>query len=110
MNIKTLKRLKDRLLRHKNIKPPQSDAPIFNISINKLPLDSKYQVTSITINKQVNKISSAHLEITDGDVSLQEFTASNSGKFNPGNEVEIFMGGTARVFKGIIIKHSIQHK
>lgn len=108
MTIVAVKRLKARLAKLKNLKPPQTDAPIFSIFINGLPMDSKYQVISIAVNKSINKISSAFLEISDGDLADQEFKASGSGVFNPGNKIEIFIGGTNSVFKGIIIKHGIR--
>jgi Rhs element Vgr protein len=66
-------------------------------------------VTSITIQKEVNKIPYAKIKVSDGSTSDQDFTVSNDEYFIPGKEVEIQFGyrsDNVTVFKGIIISHS----
>ncbi|MCC6371537.1 MAG: type VI secretion system tip protein VgrG [Bacteroidia bacterium] len=108
MNLKAIKRLKARLAKHKMDLPVKTDAPIFTVFINGLAMNSQFQLLSLNISKSINKISTAYLEISDGDVASQEFSASSSGSFNPGKKIEIFIGEGNSVFKGIIIKHAIK--
>lgn len=76
-----------------------------------LPLDSRFEVTGIVVNKSVNKIPFAQISISDGDVAKQDFPSSSSSTFIPGVEIKIVMGFAPlqkTIFKGVIIKHSIQ--
>lgn len=88
-----------------------TDLTTFTVKVDGEALDPVYGVMGITVNKAFNKIPSATLIIADGDASEQKFEASASDLFKPGNEVEVQMGydnTNEPVFKGIIIKHSIQ--
>ncbi len=74
-------------------------------------LSRTYQVLSITVNKEVNRIPSATLIIVDGEASKQTFAISNTGDFEPGKEIEIkagYKGTEETIFKGIVIKHGIK--
>lgn len=74
----------------------------------------EYCVMSIDVIKEVNKIPSAQIIILDGDAAKQEFAISNSNFFKPGKTIEIklrYEGNVAEeatVFKGIVVKHSVQ--
>lgn len=66
-------------------------------------------VTSITIQKEVNKIPYAKIKVSDGSTSDQDFAVSNEEYFIPGKEIEIQFGyrsDNVTVFKGIVISHS----
>ncbi len=66
-------------------------------------------VTSITIQKEVNKIPYVKIKVSDGSTSDQDFTVSNEEYFVPGKGIEIQFGyrsDNVTVFKGIIISHS----
>ena len=68
-------------------------------------------VLSIVINKEVNRIPSAIVVISDGDPARQTFGISNEAWFEPGKELEIKLGYRASeetAFKGIVVKHSIK--
>jgi len=81
------------------------------ILLNKEPMDNTYQVLSIVITKEVNRIPTARITIIDGEAAAEDFPISNKADFIPGTEVEIQVGrdGTNKtVFKGIIIKHGIK--
>ncbi|MDY7003251.1 MAG: type VI secretion system tip protein VgrG [Cyanobacteriota bacterium] len=77
-------------------------------------MNPEYNVMSIDIIKEVNKIPMAQIILLDGDAAKQEFPISNTDFFKPGNKVEIklrYEGEVekeATVFQGIIVKHSVQ--
>ncbi|MEQ9354407.1 MAG: type VI secretion system tip protein VgrG [Coleofasciculus chthonoplastes F3-SA18-01] len=77
-------------------------------------MDSEYHLMSIDIIKAVNKIPSAQLILLDGDAAKQEFKISDTEFFKPGKELEIKLRyednakEEATVFKGIILRHSLQ--
>jgi len=74
-------------------------------------LSSIYQVKSITVQKEVNRIPVAKLILIDGSASERDFTLSNEDLMIPGKKVEITAGYHSdedTIFKGIIIKHNIK--
>jgi Rhs element Vgr protein len=79
-----------------------------------LRMNPEYNVMSIDVIKEVNKIPLAQIVLLDGDATKQEFAISNTDFFKPGKEVEIklrYEGEVpkeATVFKGIIVRHSVQ--
>ncbi|THU40592.1 type VI secretion system tip protein VgrG [Niastella caeni] len=71
----------------------------------------QYQVLSIVVNKEVNRIASAMITILDGEPSKESFEISSKPEFEPGKELEIKCGyrsDAETIFKGIVIKHSIK--
>ncbi len=71
----------------------------------------KYQLLSIIVNKEVNRIPTATLVYVDGELSRQTFDLSSQPDFEPGKEIEIQVGysnDNKTLFKGIVIKHSIR--
>ena len=81
---------------------------------NGIEMNPEYNLMSIDIIKEVNKIPFAQIILLDGDASKQEFAISNTDFFQPGNELEIKLRyeervrDEATVFQGIIIKHSVR--
>ncbi|NEO22449.1 MAG: type VI secretion system tip protein VgrG [Moorea sp. SIO1F2] len=77
-------------------------------------MNSEYNVMSIDIIKEVNKIPIAQIILLDGDAADQEFAISNTEFFKPGKEIEIKLRyegekqKEATVFKGIIVRHCVQ--
>ncbi len=70
-----------------------------------------YNILSVIVQKEVNRIPSATIVITDGDPAAQSFEISNKADFEPGKEIEIklgYRGSNETVFKGIVVKHSIK--
>jgi Rhs element Vgr protein len=89
----------------------QTDLVTFTLNLNGSPASTQYQVASIVISKEVNKISWAKLMIYDGSASAQDFPVSNEATFIPGTEIEITAGyhsDEQSIFKGIILKHSLK--
>lgn len=74
-------------------------------------VSKQYQLLSVIVNKEVNRIPAATLVYTDGEPSKQSFELSGKADFEPGKEIEIKVGYSSdeqTVFKGIVIKHSIR--
>lgn len=83
----------------------------FTIKANGEAVSAKYQVSIISIQKEVNRIPFAKLVISDGDAAAQDFSISNEATFVPGTEIEITAGyhsDETTIFKGIILKHSLK--
>ena len=81
------------------------------VLINGRETERTWQVDSITIRKEVNRISWAKVVLLDGDPSAEKFSASNSALFIPGKEIEIKCGyqqDYKTLFKGIITHHCIK--
>jgi Rhs element Vgr protein len=76
-------------------------------------ISKEHQMISIMVETGINKIPSATIVINDGEVDTQNFGASDSGVFSPGNEIEIALGyqknelaENKTVFKGIIVRNT----
>ncbi len=77
-------------------------------------IDPGYEVLSIDVMKEVNRIPYAQLVLLDGDAALQTFEISDTAFFEPGKAIEIKLGyldepsSEATVFKGLVIRHSVE--
>ncbi|MEP7109457.1 MAG: type VI secretion system tip protein VgrG [Ferruginibacter sp.] len=74
-------------------------------------VSKSYNVLSITVNKEVNRVPSATIILLDGEPSKQSFEISNQPDFEPGKEIEIKAGYRSdeeTIFKGIVIRHGIK--
>lgn len=78
------------------------------------PMDPSFEVVSIDIVKEVNRIPYASLTLLDGSAVEQKFAISDDAFFEPGKEIEIKLryegdpGSTASVFKGLVFKQTIE--
>lgn len=78
---------------------------------NKIP--DVYQLSRVSVHKQVNRIPSAKIVLLDGSPSSETFKISESAHFVPGSEIEITAGYHSvetAIFKGIVVKHGIKVK
>ncbi|MFK7771545.1 MAG: type VI secretion system tip protein VgrG [Saprospiraceae bacterium] len=94
-----------------NILPPKGGMISFKINIDGSEISSTYQVISLDVTKEINRIPTASIMLQDGDPSTGEFEATDSDDFKPGNEIEIALGydgDNEVVFKGIITKIRIK--
>nr|WP_295929478.1 phage baseplate assembly protein V [uncultured Dyadobacter sp.] len=67
-------------------------------------------LSSLSIYNEVNRIPTAKLVVTDGDVAKGSFKKSGSADFVPGKKADIQLGyqnKTESIFKGIVIRHAI---
>ncbi|GIQ57671.1 type IV secretion protein Rhs [Flavobacterium collinsii] len=76
-------------------------------------LSKTYQVKSIVVQNEVNRIPMAQIVLTDGEASERDFKLSNEDLLIPGKKIEITAGyhnDEETIYKGIIIKHAIKIK
>lgn len=93
--------------------PTPSPSGLVNIKIfaGASELSGEFQIYSVEIVKQVNRISYCTVKFLDGESSLQKFELSDKTNLNPGNDFEVKAGYDAdakSIFKGIIVKHSVK--
>lgn len=81
---------------------------------NGVKIDPTWEVLSLDVAKEVNRISSAQIVLLDGDAAKQAFPISDSKMFVPGREIEIKLryegelGSDTTVFKGIVVGHRVE--
>ncbi len=88
-----------------------TDLVSFKILVDGEELSSVYQVLSIAVEKEINRIPWAKIILHDGDPASQDFELSNEDLFIPGKEIEIKAGyhsQNAIIFKGIVIRHNLK--
>lgn len=74
-------------------------------------IPQEVSVVSMQVSREIDKIPTAVITISDGDPATGEFQQSNSDLFIPGKTIEIKMGyhsDETTVFKGIITSHAIK--
>lgn len=74
-------------------------------------LSKKYQVKSIVVTKEVNRIPTAQIVLMDGEAAKRDFDLSNEELLIPGKKIEITAGyhsDEETIFKGIVIKHNLK--
>ena len=88
-----------------------ADLTTFKILIAGEELSKTYEVKSISVTKEVNKIPTANIVLIDGDASERDFKLSNEDLLIPGASIEITAGyhsDEETIFKGMVIKHNIR--
>lgn len=76
-------------------------------------LSGIYQVVSIVVHNEVNRIPMAQIILTDGEAATRDFKLSNEDLLIPGKKIEIKAGyhsDEETIYKGIVVKHSIKIK
>jgi Rhs element Vgr protein len=89
------------------------DLITFSILAEGTVISDLYPIHSLETSKEVNKIPFARIMLYDGDPAEADFEISNKDTFLPGKAIEIKAGydNTEKsIFKGIIVKHSIEIK
>lgn len=90
-----------------------ADLVTHKILIEETELSKVYQVKSIVVHNEINRIPMAQIILIDGEASERDFKLSNEDLLIPGKKIEITAGyhsDEATIYKGIIIKHSIKIK
>ncbi|GAA4272689.1 type VI secretion system tip protein VgrG [Aquimarina gracilis] len=83
----------------------------FDILIDGQVVDPGYQILSISISKEINKIPTAKIVIKDGDSATETFKISEEEEFLPGKSIVLKIGRDSenkQLFKGVIVKHAIK--
>ena len=89
------------------------DVVTYKILVNNNEVDPSYQLLSLSVSKEMNRVSTARIVFRDGDAAKQTFDLSNQDEFIPGKKIQINIGRdglNSQSFKGIIVKHSIKVK
>ena len=85
----------------------------FKVILDGREIDPGYQIMSIAITKEVNRIPTAKLTIRDGEAAEEDFPISNKGDFVPGKKIEIRAGKDGieeSIFMGVIVKQGVKFK
>lgn len=93
--------------------PSTHDVVSFSITIDGTALDATYQIISISIMKEINRIPVARIVVRDGDAAERKFDLSNTDTFIPGKSIVIslgFDGTNTQAFKGVITRQSVKIK
>lgn len=83
----------------------------FDILIDGKVVDQGYQILSISVSKEINRIPTAKIILKDGDAAEETFKISEEEEFLPGKSIAIKIGRDSenkQLFKGIIVKHAIK--
>ncbi len=89
------------------------DVVTYKILVDKTEINPAYQLLSLSVSKEINRVPSVKIVFRDGDASKQTFDLSNQDEFVPGKKIQINIGrdgANTQAFKGIIVKHSIKVK
>jgi Rhs element Vgr protein len=84
---------------------------VATITCNEQELPSTYELMTLEVHRELDKIPEAKLELLDGDVAKGKFEVSEGTYFAPGAKVEIKLSyGSAKpipVFEGLVVRHTI---
>lgn len=89
------------------------DVVSFSILVDGKKLNPLYQVLSLFITKEINRIPVAKIIFRDGDASEQTFAISDTSDLIPGKKITISIGldgDDTRAFKGIITRQAVKVK
>ena len=64
------------------------DLITYDILSDNQPINSGYQVLSVSVSKEVNRIPTAKLVFIDGDASEEKFEISDTSDFIPGKKIQ----------------------
>lgn len=84
------------------------------ITSSGVAMPDSYELLSVDISTEYNRVPSAELMLLDGDLASQAFPVSDSAFFEPGKEISINLryeglaAGDTCVFKGIVLKQSLR--
>lgn len=90
-----------------------ADLVTHKILIEGEELSKTYQVKSIVVHNEVNRIPMAQIIIIDGEAATRDFKLSNEDLLIPGKNIEITAGyhsDEETIYKGVVIKHNIKIK
>src|SRR5215469_13966430 len=85
----------------------------YQVLINQQAADPSYELLSLTVTREMNRVPAAKLVFKDGDPAGRTFALSEAPDFIPGTPIAIklgFDGANTQVFQGIIVGHGIRLK
>jgi Rhs element Vgr protein len=87
------------------------DVASYQLLVNDTAVDASFQLLSLSVTKEMNRIPFARLVFRDGEAAEKSFAISNDAVFVPGKKIKIKIGrdgNNAQVFQGIITRHAIR--
>jgi Rhs element Vgr protein len=94
--------------------PTPPSAPHLIVKLDGIRMSQDYEVLSVDVHVEANRIPWAEICFLDGDAATRKFPISESGDFDLGTKVEILMAYVnepstqGSVFKGIVTRHAIE--
>jgi Rhs element Vgr protein len=91
----------------------QYNVVTYQVMINGQVANPVYELMSLVVITEVNKVPSARMVFKDGDPSQGTFALSEQNDFMPGTPIAVNIGrdgSNTQTFKGIIIRHSVRVK
>jgi Rhs element Vgr protein len=91
--------------------PSKHDVSSYDVVIEGKAMNASYQLTMLSVIKEINRIPTVKLSLRDGDAAAKTFEISNTDEFIPGKKIVVklgFDGNNKQVFKGIITRQSVQ--
>lgn len=86
--------------------------PVATVLSEGKSMDPTYQLLSLEVRRQINRVPNAHLVLVDGSVARQEFAVSNQAFFEPGKRIEILLRyegeDDVSVFGGLVARHGVK--
>ncbi len=92
------------------VSPLVEESNLVSYSILSNGKEVTYEIMSINVTLQINKLATAEITVRDGSAANQTFEVTDSDTFKPGAEIEIKLGYQSlndSIFKGIVTKESI---
>ena len=89
------------------------DVATYQVLIEGKAIDPSYQLLSLSISREINRIPVATLVFRDGEAAERDFKISNEDIFVPGKKVKINIGrdgSNKQGFQGIVNRHAIRIK
>ncbi|MCG8331248.1 MAG: type VI secretion system tip protein VgrG [Chitinophagales bacterium] len=89
----------------------KTDLVTVDVLVDGKSIPLEYQILSIDIDKELNRISKAKIVFKDGSAAKSTFELSESKNFVPGNTLEVKAGYHSKnqlIFKGIIVSQNIR--
>lgn len=91
--------------------PDKQDLSTYKVLVGGEDLGGLFGLKSVVVSKSINRIPTARIILSDGNVADEDFEISSGDKFVPGQEVEIQAGyhnTDDTIFQGIVIRQSIK--
>lgn len=83
----------------------------YQVIINGQVANPTYELLSLVVTREMNRVPTARMVFKDGDPSLRTFALSEANDFVPGTPIAVMLGrdgSNDQVFKGIIVRHAIK--
>jgi Rhs element Vgr protein len=91
--------------------PATPDVVTITVLIDGQEIPGSYQLMTVVVSKEVNRIPTAKIVLLDGEAAQQTFEISNKADFVPGKKIEIKAGYRSQedtIFKGIVTSQSLK--